>query len=196
MAPRMARSRKRVEPYRLICADPPWQFGDRLPGKKRGAAKHYDVLELSEIMGYSLPPIADDAVLLLWRVAAMPGEALDVVTAWGFTPKSEIVWVKTDAEGYLAFGMGRYVRNCHEACIVATRGHGPSCVQWRSGRSVIFAPRQEHSTKPPEFFELVENVFKGPRVELFARVPTRPGWDVYGRESAGNPEGPAATSGA
>jgi len=182
------------EAYRLVCADPPWGHNDQLPGKKRGASKFYDVMSVAEICAYPMPPVADDAVLLLWRVASMVPEALEVCRAWGFTPKSEIVWVKTDAEGYLAFGMGRYVRNCHESCVVATRGRGPSCVQWRSGRSVFFAPRQEHSRKPDAFYELAENVFVGPRVELFARVPTREGWDLYGRESASNPESPAATS--
>ena len=81
-------------PYVCITADPPWKMGDKLPGKKRGAAKNYRVLTVSEIMRFPLPPIADDAILFLWRLSAMPQEALDVVKAWGFVPKSEIVWEK------------------------------------------------------------------------------------------------------
>ncbi len=27
--------------YRVLTADPPWPFKDKLPGKGRGAAKHY-----------------------------------------------------------------------------------------------------------------------------------------------------------
>lgn len=82
---------RKVEPYRVIVADPPWQFGDALPGPKRGATSHYETLSLGALKNFPLPPIADDAMLLLWRVAAMQQEALDVVKAWGFKVKSEIV---------------------------------------------------------------------------------------------------------
>jgi N6-adenosine-specific RNA methylase IME4 len=82
------------KPFGCIVADPPWKFGDKLPGKGRGAAKHYGCLTVSEIMRYPLPKIADDAILFLWRVASMQQEALDVARFWGFTVKSEIAWIK------------------------------------------------------------------------------------------------------
>ncbi len=31
----------------VLVADPPWRFGDKLPGEKRGASKHYSTLSLS-----------------------------------------------------------------------------------------------------------------------------------------------------
>jgi len=34
------------EPFRTIVADPPWPFGDKLPGPKRGAVKHYKGMSL------------------------------------------------------------------------------------------------------------------------------------------------------
>lgn len=33
-------------PYKLLIADPPWPFDDRLPGPGRGAEKHYSTLSL------------------------------------------------------------------------------------------------------------------------------------------------------
>ncbi len=115
-------------PYRIIVADPPWRFGDRLPGPKRGAAKHYDVMALPDIEAH-LPLLVQarevtltaDAVLFMWRVAAMVPEAYRVVEAWGFEAKSEIVWSKQPRSGGRAFGMGHYVRMAHEACIIARR---------------------------------------------------------------------------
>lgn len=80
--------------YGLIVADPPWKFGDNLPGKGRGSAKHYRCMTVSEIMRYPLPALLDDCFLFLWRVAAMQQEALHVGRAWGFTLKSEITWIK------------------------------------------------------------------------------------------------------
>lgn len=180
-------------PFRMVLADPPWMHGDSLPGKTRGAARNYDVLSVEEIMRYPLPPIADDAVLLLWRVASMPEEALRVVRAWGFAPKSEIVWVKTSERGGVvkfSFGMGRFVRAAHETCIVAGRGRAAAQVVDKSVRSVFLAPRGAHSEKPAEFYRIAERLTLGPRAELFARGAPRAGWTRFGREAIGAPEAP------
>ena len=39
-----------------------------------------------------------------------------------------------------------------------------------------------HSAKPGEFYDLVETVSPGPRLELFARR-ARPGWDAWGDQA-------------
>jgi N6-adenosine-specific RNA methylase IME4 len=148
-------------------------------------------MSVDAICTYGLPKIADDALLLLWRISSMPEEALRVVRAWGFQPKSEIVWVKTTVDGEgLAFGMGRYVRASHETCIVAGRGRAASLVADKSIRSVFFAPRGAHSSKPEIFYDMAERLYPGPRVELFARGVARSGWEQYGREAWGAPEPP------
>jgi N6-adenosine-specific RNA methylase IME4 len=84
----------RPEPVGLLVADPPWAFADQLPGAGRGAAKNYGVLALEQIKGFPLPPLAPDCALLLWRVSSMVEEAYAVCRAWGFAPKSELVWRK------------------------------------------------------------------------------------------------------
>jgi N6-adenosine-specific RNA methylase IME4 len=170
---------------RVLVADPPWHFGDRLPGNGRGASKHYDTLSAINIMRFPLPPIADSAHLFLWRVASMVPEALDVVRTWGFTAKSELVWLKRTPKGKRWFGMGRQVRMEHEVCIIATRGRAQ--VRDRSIRSCFEAPAGRHSAKPDEFFEIVERLTGAPdythatHIELFARR-TRDGWRCYGNE--------------
>src|SRR5262249_50804549 len=134
-------------PAKAVLADPPWPFGDKLPGNGRGAEKHYNTMTLDQIKSFPIPPLAPDAVLFLWRVAAMGEEAYQVMRAWGFTPKSEIVWRKAkqckactgkgvsvhlngqricadcDGSGFkLQMGMGRYVRLAHEVCLIGARG--------------------------------------------------------------------------
>ncbi len=174
-----------LEPARVLCADPPWPFKDKLPGKKRGAASNYPVLPMRDLLAYPLPPLLPDAILFLWKVASMPQEALDVVRAWGFRPKAEMVWVKLTPRRNLAFGMGHYVRNCHESCIIATRGRPK--VASRRVRSVILAPAGLHSAKPEAFYDAVEELCgRGPRVELFARRQ-REGWTCLGLESEQRP---------
>lgn len=174
----------------VLVADPPWSFGDSLPGKTRGAARQYACMSTADICALRLPPIASDALLFLWRVSSMPQDALDVARAWGFTPKTEIVWVKLSRCGGttstpdrvpLHFGMGHYVRGAHETCIVASRGRGKDLIRSRSVRSVFLAPVGEHSAKPDAFYELVEQLAPGPYTELFGRRQ-RPGWAVLGEE--------------
>lgn len=179
----------REKPARLLLVDPPWPFGDKLPGEGRGAEKHYATMSIDEIKTMPLPPIADDALLLMWRVSAMVEEAYDVTRTWGFTPKSEIVWVKTTREREyqelaglrLHFGMGRYVRASHESCILAVRGRMADKIKHHDVRSVFFAPAGVHSEKPDAIYKMAERLVDGPRVELFARR-TRPGWTQYGNE--------------
>ncbi len=171
---------------RVIAADPPWPFQDRLPGKKRGAAKHYRCMTIPEIMRMPLPPIADNAVLFLWRVSSMVEEAYQVIRAWDFVPKSEIVWNKTDASGEKdSMGMGRIVRGSHETCVVATRGKLIEVASKRE-RTSFRAPRGEHSEKPEEFYRIVERLYPlelwpEAHVELFARR-RRKGWLCFGDE--------------
>jgi N6-adenosine-specific RNA methylase IME4 len=168
-----------VTPFRVLVADPPWKFGDKLPGKSRGAAKNYDVMTTREICQLALPPLADDAYLLLWRVSSMVEEAYEVVRMWGFVPKSEIVWEKVTAHGKPWFGMGRHVRAAHETAILAVRGR-PRPVS-RSVRSRFAAVVGAHSGKPEVFYELVEKLAQGPYCELFARRQ-RAGWTCLGNQ--------------
>jgi len=167
--------------YACIVADPPWSFKDSLPGPKRGAEKHYDCMSVEQICGLKLPCVAPDAILFLWRVASMQEEALQVVRAWGFVPKAEIVWHKVAVSGKPQMGMGRTVRNCHETCIIATRGKYSKLISSHSELSVVTAQRRTHSEKPVEFYSLVERLCIGPRLELFARRH-RPGWDCVGAD--------------
>ncbi len=196
-------------PFTVISADPPWLMKDKLPGNGRGAVKKYPCLPTWEICRFPLPPIADDAILFLWRLAAMQLEALEVAKAWGFTVKSEIVWDKLTKNGKPWMGMGRYVRASHETALVCTRGRYK--VDDRGVRSRFAVPvptykagdpeigkvigrnkRGEpilrkvgdhiHSAKPAFFYtDIVQRMCKGPYCEMFARE-SRPGWTSLGNE--------------
>lgn len=179
--------------FRVVVADCPWSFSDGLPGKSRGAAKNYRTMTQAAIESYLRDTgldqqIAPDALLFLWRVSAMVPEVYAVARAWGFVPKAEIVWVKTERSGVRHFGMGHYVRNSHECCVIARRGNAK--VQSRSVKSVFEAPIGLHSQKPEAFYRIVERLAEGPYLELFARRH-RPGWTGVGDEL---PEITAATA--
>lgn len=186
----------REKTYKVVVADPPWPFDDKLPGPKRGAESHYRVLKVPDIARFLATDVREkiserSAILFLWCVPAMAREALQVCEGWGFAPKSEIVWVKVGkgvthpavvGGAGLAFGMGRYVRMTHERCIIAARGKALHLIQDHAVRSVFFAEVGRHSEKPEVFFDLVEKLVPGgPYLELFARR-RRPGWTCLGNE--------------
>lgn len=174
-------------PARVLMADPPWKFKDKLPGKGRGAVKHYRCLTINEIMRFPLPDLADDCLLMLWRCSSIQAGALKVMEAWGFREHSEIAWIKLArrarplAQGEaqrLHFGMGRIVRGAHEVCLLGVRGRPQ--IDDHSIRDVLFAPVQEHSRKPEQIYRIAERLVPGgPYVELFGRRG-RPGWTVIG----------------
>jgi len=184
-----------MNPARVLLADCPWQPKDKLPGPKRGAAKHYVTMPTRDICALRLPVVADDALLFLWRLSSMQLDAFDVARAWGFDVRSELVWVKTKwVEGAELppgidepmpgrMGMGRYSRLDHEVCLIAVRGRGASLIQDHGVRSVVYAPRGRHSEKPEATYQAIERLIGdlSPRVELFARRP-RPGWECVGNE--------------
>lgn len=169
-----------TEPFRVLCADPPWRFGDKLPGKSRGADNNYPTLSIEELLAFPLPPLAPDALLFMWRVSSMVEEAYRIVRSWGFVPKSEMVWRKLTSTGKPHFGMGRYVRLGHESVIIARRGKAK--VRNRSIRSVFSAAVGPHSAKPEAFYDLVESLSAGPYCELFGRRQ-REGWTIVGNQT-------------
>lgn len=127
-------------------------------------------MDWRDIARFPLPPLADDCALFMWRVASMQHEALAVIDAWGFTLKTEIVWEKLTVRGKPHFGMGRITRATHETCLVAVRDSFSAAIG-------------EHSEKPEAFFaEIVERLYDGPFVELFARRK-RAGWICLGAEA-------------
>ncbi len=150
-------------------------------------------MPLREILLFPLPEMNHEgAILFLWRVSSMVEEAYQVVRAWGFVPKTEIVWKKLTATGKRHFGMGRITRAEHETCIVATLGrpeirdHGVRSTFEAAPPDGIFEAEatRKHSQKPEEFFEIVEALSAGPYVELFARRQ-RPGWTCLGNQAHG-----------
>jgi N6-adenosine-specific RNA methylase IME4 len=170
------------EPAKVLVADPPWPFQDKLPGRGRGAAKHYGLLALNELKAFPLPALAPDCMLFLWRVASQVPEACALASAWGFTLKTELVWRKQTTGGKRHFGMGRILRAEHEVCMVGTRGK--PIVKVRNVRTIFDAHVGRHSAKPDEFYSLVEGLVDGPYAELFARRQ-RAGWTCYGNEVEG-----------
>jgi N6-adenosine-specific RNA methylase IME4 len=164
--------------YNVIYADPPWRFEaySEETGMDRSADNHYPTMSIDEIKELTVPA-ADDAVLYLWATVPMLPEALAVMSAWGFTYKSHIAWVKDK------IGTGYWTRNKHELLLIGTRGKIPAPMMGTQPPSAMAVDLLAHSEKPPIFAMMIEHLFPTvPKLEMFCRS-ARPGWDVMGNEA-------------
>lgn len=164
--------------YPVIYADPPWRY-EHVRTESRAVENQYPTMALDEIKVLPVAEIAtDDAILFLWATSPKLAEAMEVVTAWGFTYRTCAVWVKDK------IGMGHYYRQRHELLLVATRGAIPAPEPQVRPDSVISAPRLEHSAKPETARQQIEGMYPGfQRIELFARKELE-GWDVWGNQAS------------
>lgn len=171
--------------YRVVYADPPWEYADqRTGGIESGAASaHYPTLPVGEICDLKdaagnlvREVIAPSAVTFLWATAPCLPEAMQVMSAWGFEYKAQFVWDKV--RGY----NGHYNDVQHELLLIGLRG---SC-QPADGplrKSIVVAEKTKHSRKPGIFYEIIESMYPlTPRLELFARG-VRDGWESWGNQA-------------
>jgi N6-adenosine-specific RNA methylase IME4 len=174
-------------PYRVLYADPPWQYRNAGLPRYGHAEAHYSTLSIEALCQLSIKPIvAPDAVLFLWVTSPLLATCFPVMTSWGFAYKTSIIW---DKERH---NFGHYVSVQHEFLLIGTRGRCRPDVQDLFG-SVRRLPREDHSRKPNEFRMLIDTLYPGGRrLELFAR--SRPlGWDVWGNDlmlQEGETDGP------
>jgi N6-adenosine-specific RNA methylase IME4 len=167
-------------------ADPPWLFSNRTgkvaPEHKR--LYRYHTMTNEEI---SCLPVGELALpqshLYLWVPNALVSTGLEVMAAWGFTYKTNIVWYKVRKDGGPdRRGVGFYFRNVTELVLFGVRGNMRTLAPGRRMPNVIISRKREHSRKPDQLYEIIEQCSPGPYLELFARV-RRQGWTVWGDEA-------------
>lgn len=165
-----------VGSYHVIYADPPWRY-EHVKTASRAIENHYPTMTLEDICALPVGNLAhEDAVLFMWATSPKLAESMRVITDWGFTYRTCLVWVKD------RIGMGYYARQRHELLLVAARGSLPVPEPATRRDSVITAPRDEHSAKPDEAYEAIEAMYPGiSRIELFCRRP-RDGWSAWGNQ--------------
>lgn len=167
--------------YKIIYADPPWQYKDKTP--RGGAEKHYSTLSTEAICALPILSLADpDCALFMWGTYPKLPDALKVMEAWGFEYKTlAFQWVKTNKKSGTPFwGLGRWTRANTEPCFLATRGKPIRLAM--DVHQVIMSPVRAHSEKPPETRDLIKRLLGDlPAVELFARQQVQ-GWDSWGNQ--------------
>jgi len=188
-------------PYRCIVVDPPWQVngagrpmsggpGSYLSWSTRveaapSRALPYETMTVEQISALPVASVAEGsgAHVYLWATNRHLGDAFTVLAAWGFAYSTTLVWAKRPMGG----GLGGAYGISSEYVLFGRRGSAPTTARitgtwftWKRPYDSRGKPR--HSAKPPEFYDMVETVSPGPRIELFARA-ARPGWDVWGDQA-------------
>jgi N6-adenosine-specific RNA methylase IME4 len=165
--------------YPIIYADPPWKYENPPIGaSNRSIENHYPTMTLEEICALPVAQLAaDHALLYLWATAPKLAECMQVVEAWGFEYRTNLVWDKE------VIGMGYHARNQHELLLICKRGEIPPPIAGKQPPSVYRERRGEHSAKPIYYYEMIEKAYPElGKIELFSRSP-RSGWSSWGNQS-------------
>ena len=173
--------------FATVLADPPWQFINRTgkvaPEHRR--LSRYGTMDLPAICALPVAQVAaPTSHLYLWVPNALLPEGLEVLRAWGFEYKSNIVWHKVRKDGGPdGRGVGFYFRNTTELILFGVRGkNARTLAPGRRQVNFLATRKREHSRKPDEIFPLIESCSPGPRLELFARG-VRQGWSSWGNQA-------------
>jgi N6-adenosine-specific RNA methylase IME4 len=175
------------KPFPLIYADPPWEYKTygELGKEMTSPDNHYETMSVDRICDLMVDDkhiseiIAKNCGLFMWCTSAnMICSAQPVWEHWGFEYSTHAVWDKQET------GTGLIFRNQHEVLVYARRGDMPGPLKLFP--SVFSYPRTQHSAKPPEVRQALEEMYpmfgKADRIELFARGEI-PGWTVWGNEA-------------
>jgi N6-adenosine-specific RNA methylase IME4 len=171
--------------FATVLADPPWRFQNRTgkvaPEHKR--LRRYQTMDIDEICGMPIAQaVADKSHLYLWCPNALLPWGLQVVDAWGFKYKGNIVWHKIRKDGGPdGRGVGFYFRNVTELVLFGVRGSMRTLPPGRRQVNLFKTRKEEHSKKPDELYSIIEDCSPGPYLELFARG-RRKGWTQWGDE--------------
>lgn len=170
--------------YDLIYADPPWRY-DFSESEETSIEKQYQTMSLDDIKRLNIPA-ADNSVLYLWTTAPKLIEGLEVMSAWGFTYKTNGIWHKEQ------IGLGYWFRVNHEILLIGTKGKFSPPPPDKRVDSVYMSKRGKHSKKPQYYRDLLNRLFpNASKLEMFARPEDQDnlfgfdkfaGFDIWGNE--------------
>jgi len=170
--------------YSVVYCDPPWDYKGQVQHAKKGepttggAVSHYGTMTLKELKGLDvLEHCEPDCLLFMWATSPHLDQAIELLKAWGFQWATVgFVWDKQKVNP------GFYTMSQVEICLIGKRGKIPQPRGARNIRQFVSKMRGEHSYKPDEVRERIEQMFPTQKkLEMFARK-TFSGWDSWGDE--------------
>jgi N6-adenosine-specific RNA methylase IME4 len=164
--------------FATIVIDPPWDWGDEGDQDQLGRARPtYGTMSIEELLDLPVYEMADDdAHIYLWITNRSLPKGFKLLERWGFRYITALTWCKP------SIGMGNYFRGSTEHVLFGVKGSQP--LKRRDVGTWFQMPRgpQGHSSKPVDFYSLVESCSPGPYLEMFARSG-RKDWTPWGAEA-------------
>jgi len=166
--------------YDVIVIDPPWPM-KKIEREVAPAQVEFDypTMTESELLEWGsetlLPACADDCHVWMWTTHKHLPMALRLLDKWALKYICTFVWHKPG--GFQPFNLPQY--NC-EFVLYAHKGN-PQFIDTKQFNTCFSAPRQGHSVKPEEFYDVVRRVTGGRRVDMFGRRVIE-GFDSWGQE--------------
>ena len=152
-----------------------------------GVERHYKTMPIEEIANMSQVInniAATDSILFMWVTFPNLKEGLEIIKKWGFRYKTlGFSWTKLNKKNKKpCFGIGFYTKSNCEVCLIGIKGKPGKIIRSNKVSSCIISERREHSRKPDEVRERIEQLVGNvPKIELFARQHVE-GWDCWGNE--------------
>ena len=158
--------------FETIVIDPPWNYGTKYSSEGRRVANPYPEMSTNDIADMEIPA-SDNCVMWLWTTHKFIQDAFYLLDHWGFDYKGILTWNKEK------IGMGHWLRMQCEFCLLGVKGKPI----WDATdvRDIISEPRREHSRKPEAFYEMVDRVCVGRKLDYFSRQE-RDGWTLFGND--------------
>jgi len=184
--------------FSTIVIDPPWHWDDEEDGAGYLGRSHpdYATIPFEELIKLPIEDLAaENAHLYLWVTNRSIYKAAELCMAWGFRHNTNLTWCKvyksknTRFSGCTrkprclapnpALGLGKYFRGSTEHIAFGIKGNMET--RNNSTPTWFLAPvgGDKHSSKPSEFYDLVERCSPGPYLEIFSRMD-RVGWSTFG----------------
>lgn len=164
--------------FATIVIDPPWDWGDEGDQDQLGRARpDYATMSLSQLLDLPVGDMADeDCHIYLWITNRSLPKGFQLLERWGFRYITALTWVKPH------FGMGNYFRGQTEHVLFGVKGS--QALKRKDAGTVFHAARGPagHSSKPAEFYDLVETCSPGPYLEMFSRSQ-RSDWTAWGENA-------------
>ena len=158
--------------FSVIYADPPWEpkfLNDQSDSSKSNSY----TMKFGDLRKLGIPA-ADDAILLLWSYTSILDKALQLMNAWGFKYRTNIIWDKQQVE------LGQYVRGQHEMLLIGIKGNFNPPAEDVRVASVYSEESGKQKTKPKWFYEQIEKMFPNEKyLELFASNKHNDRWTVF-----------------
>jgi N6-adenosine-specific RNA methylase IME4 len=162
--------------YDVIVIDPPWQ----MKKIEREVAPEqvefdYPTMDYDEILNIEIPA-SDNCHIFLWTTQKHLPYAFEILEKWGANYVFTMVWHKNG--GFQPFGLPQY--NC-EFCLYGKIGT-PEFLDFKQFPTCFNADRTGHSEKPQYFYDLLNRVTIGRKLDMFNRRKIE-GFDAYGNEA-------------